>query len=167
MRDLQNNAQSGSVGGRAGEQARGLFTRKMQQPGPTQQHSKAGEQHNDRERRIPDAARAQIAEIELKGNLELNIAGENIKIWREDVEILNHEIEGWVVESEEGVTVAIDTELSEKLIAEGYATKQIAGLLSLSIKTVEKHRANLMRKLNLRNVAMLTAYAIKNEIVAG
>ena len=70
---------------------------------------------------IKELDKAQIAEIELKGNLELNIAGENIKIWREDVEILNHEIEGWVVESEEGVTVAIDTELSEKLIAEGYA----------------------------------------------
>jgi DNA-binding NarL/FixJ family response regulator len=54
-----------------------------------------------------------------------------------------------------------------KLVAEGFGNKQVANHLSRSIKTVEKHRANLMRKLNLRNVAMLTAYAIRNEIVAG
>jgi DNA-binding NarL/FixJ family response regulator len=54
-----------------------------------------------------------------------------------------------------------------KLVAEGFGNRQVANHLSRSIKTVEKHRANLMRKLNLRNVAMLTAYAIKNEIVAG
>ena len=54
-----------------------------------------------------------------------------------------------------------------KLVAEGHGNKQIALHLSLSVKTVEKHRASVMRKLNLRNVAMLAAFAIKNEIVAG
>ncbi len=54
-----------------------------------------------------------------------------------------------------------------KLVAEGLGNKQVAHHLSLSIKTVEKHRASLMRKLGLRNIAMLAAYAIKNEIVAG
>ena len=54
-----------------------------------------------------------------------------------------------------------------KLVAEGLGNKQVAHHLNLSIKTVEKHRASLMRKLGLRNVAMLAAYAIKNEIVAG
>ena len=39
----------------------------------------------------------------------------------EDVEIVSSEIEGWVVESEEGVTVALDTELTDDLIAEGLA----------------------------------------------
>ena len=52
-----------------------------------------------------------------------------------------------------------------KLVAEGRKTREIANYLSISIKTVEKHRANLMRKLDLHNVSALTAYAIENQLV--
>jgi DNA-binding NarL/FixJ family response regulator len=52
-----------------------------------------------------------------------------------------------------------------KLVAEGKGNKNIADYLCLSVKTVEKHRSNLMRKLNLRNAAMLTAYAIERGLV--
>jgi DNA-binding NarL/FixJ family response regulator len=47
-----------------------------------------------------------------------------------------------------------------QLIAEGFSNKQIAGELSISIKTVEKHRQQVMNKLNLHDVAGLTRYAI-------
>jgi DNA-binding NarL/FixJ family response regulator len=47
-----------------------------------------------------------------------------------------------------------------QLIAEGYATKQIADLLFVSKKTADKHRQGLMNKLNLHKVAALTRYAI-------
>ena len=52
-----------------------------------------------------------------------------------------------------------------QLIAEGHATKQIAGLLSLSIKTVEKHRQDLMNTLNIHNIASLTRYAVSSGVV--
>lgn len=52
-----------------------------------------------------------------------------------------------------------------QLIAEGYATKQIAGLLELSIKTVEKHRQDLMNTLNIHNIASLTRYAVSSGVV--
>ena len=52
-----------------------------------------------------------------------------------------------------------------QLIAEGYATKQIAGMLSLSIKTVEKHRQDLMNLLNIHNIASLTRYAVSSGVV--
>jgi DNA-binding NarL/FixJ family response regulator len=52
-----------------------------------------------------------------------------------------------------------------QLIAEGYANKQIADELSISIKTVEKHRQQLMQKLNIHEVASLTRYAIAKGIV--
>lgn len=52
-----------------------------------------------------------------------------------------------------------------KLIAEGNKNKQIAALLSISTKTVEKHRSNLMKKLDLHDISSITAYAIKNGIV--
>ena len=52
-----------------------------------------------------------------------------------------------------------------QLIAEGYSTKQIAGLLSLSIKTVEKHRQALMNKLDIHEIASLTRYAVSSGVV--
>jgi DNA-binding NarL/FixJ family response regulator len=52
-----------------------------------------------------------------------------------------------------------------QLLAEGYANKQTAGLLSLSIKTVEKHRQALMEKLNLHRTASLTRYAVSSGVV--
>ena len=52
-----------------------------------------------------------------------------------------------------------------KLIAEGSRNKDIAEDLSISIKTVEKHRSNLMKKLDLHSISGLTNYAIKNGLV--
>jgi DNA-binding NarL/FixJ family response regulator len=52
-----------------------------------------------------------------------------------------------------------------KLIAEGMKTKEIAAYLSLSPKTVEKHRTNLMRKLDLHSVSAVTVYAIQNGFI--
>jgi len=47
--------------------------------------------------------------------------GEEIKIVKDDIEIISSEISGWMVESNGGVTVAIDTELDGELINEGLA----------------------------------------------
>jgi len=52
-----------------------------------------------------------------------------------------------------------------KLIAEGYKNKGIAGDLCISVKTVEKHRANLMEKLDLHSIQALTAFAIERGLV--
>ena len=52
-----------------------------------------------------------------------------------------------------------------KLIAEGYKNKEIATDLCISLKTVEKHRANLMKKLDLHNAATLTVYAVQKGLV--
>lgn len=53
-----------------------------------------------------------------------------------------------------------------KLVAEGRPNKYIADYFCLSVKTVEKHRSNLMKKLDLHNAAMLTAYAIEKGLLA-
>jgi DNA-binding NarL/FixJ family response regulator len=53
-----------------------------------------------------------------------------------------------------------------KLVAEGHSNKYISDYFCLSIKTVEKHRSNLMRKLNLHNASTLTSYAIEKGLVA-
>lgn len=52
-----------------------------------------------------------------------------------------------------------------RLIAEGKNTKQIAGELGLSVKTVETHRAELMRRLGIHEVAGLVKYAVRTGLV--
>jgi DNA-binding NarL/FixJ family response regulator len=51
-----------------------------------------------------------------------------------------------------------------RLVAEGNPVKDVASTLGISTKTVETHKFNLMRKLNLRNTAQIVAYAIHNNI---
>ena len=53
-----------------------------------------------------------------------------------------------------------------QLIAESYTTRQIAEKLEISTKTADNHRSNLMKKLNLHDVASLTRYAIENNLIA-
>jgi DNA-binding NarL/FixJ family response regulator len=52
-----------------------------------------------------------------------------------------------------------------KLVAEGYSTKEIAETLVISEKTVERHRANILEKLGLRDRVAVTRYAIKRGLV--
>jgi isoleucyl-tRNA synthetase len=70
---------------------------------------------------IPSLTRYEIKDLEEGKSLSLAVNGETITLTREDVEIVSSEIKGWLVESEEGVTVAVDTELNEELLAEGIA----------------------------------------------
>jgi two-component system, NarL family, response regulator NreC len=52
-----------------------------------------------------------------------------------------------------------------KVLAEGNSVKEIAILLGLSVKTVEAHKFNLMRKLDIHNKAQLVTYAIQKKII--
>jgi len=52
-----------------------------------------------------------------------------------------------------------------QLVAEGYSTRRIAGLLSLSTKTVEKHRQAVLDRLDIHDIATLTRYAVSCGVV--
>jgi DNA-binding NarL/FixJ family response regulator len=52
-----------------------------------------------------------------------------------------------------------------KMVAEGYRNRAIADYLCISVKTVEKHRANLMKKLDLHSVSALTAFAMEKGLI--
>ena len=52
-----------------------------------------------------------------------------------------------------------------KLIGEGYKNREIADYLYISVKTVEKHRTNLMKKLDLHNTSALTSFAMEKGLV--
>jgi DNA-binding NarL/FixJ family response regulator len=54
-----------------------------------------------------------------------------------------------------------------QMIAEGHTSRELAGVLGIRPKTVEAHRANVMRKLGLHTVASLVRYAIRHRMVDG
>jgi DNA-binding NarL/FixJ family response regulator len=69
---------------------------------------------------------------------------------------------------EPGVAHAAVTAREREIIqnlAEGKSNKEAASSLGISVKTIEAHRANIMRKLRLRSVSDLVRYAIRNKIV--
>jgi len=82
---------------------------------------KYGKLVKDLGNRIKELTKEEIATLEKEGKLNIKVADTELTIGLDEVEILSTNIEGWLVESDNGITVAIDTELSEDLIAEGYA----------------------------------------------
>src|SRR5579859_3686709 len=54
-----------------------------------------------------------------------------------------------------------------QLLAEGKSNKEIAGLLGISAKTAETHRANIMLKLDFHSITELVRYAVRNKIIEG
>jgi DNA-binding NarL/FixJ family response regulator len=64
-----------------------------------------------------------------------------------------------------GRTITDREEEVLKLVAEGHSSKEIADLLVISIKTVERHRSNLLQKLGLRDRLELTRYAIRAGLI--
>lgn len=89
---------------------------------------------------------------------------------------LSPDIAGVVIEDslygvqQEGETVSSLLSPRERevlqLIAEGWSTKQIAAHLYVSVKTVETHRRQIMKKLDLHNIAELTKYAIREGLTS-
>ena len=74
---------------------------------------------------IREFTKKEIREIESKGAVTITADGVSVVVTKEDVEILHEDIKGWMVESDNELTVALDTQLTEGLIAEGYAREFI------------------------------------------
>jgi DNA-binding NarL/FixJ family response regulator len=74
--------------------------------------------------------------------------------------------EGPVPPSLEAVQILSARELEvARLVAEGFSSKEIASRLDLSVRTVEKHRANIMDKIDVREVASLVRWCVQSGIV--
>src|SRR5437899_432849 len=73
--------------------------------------------------------------------------------------------------SEEGVSALASDKLSERerevtrLLAEGKNNKGVATALALSVRTVETHRANIMRKLEINSIVELVHYAVRHKLI--
>jgi DNA-binding CsgD family transcriptional regulator len=53
-----------------------------------------------------------------------------------------------------------------QLISSGFTDREIANMLSISSKTVNTHRKNILRKLSVKNTALLIRYVIENRLVS-
>jgi len=71
--------------------------------------------------RIKEMSGTEIAELERSGEIALNVNGSAVTITPADIEVVREDIHGWLVETDQGLTVALDTALTDDLIAEGFA----------------------------------------------
>jgi isoleucyl-tRNA synthetase len=74
---------------------------------------------------------ADVGELTSSGTFELRVNGSSIELSTDDVEIIHNEIDDWVVAQENGVTVAIDTEITPELLSQGCAREVINRIQSL------------------------------------
>jgi DNA-binding NarL/FixJ family response regulator len=86
-------------------------------------------------------------------------------ISKQVVEALKHRLAGGAAPAEADALTPRQREILQ-LVAEGQSTKEIAGALDLSIKTVETHRAQIMSRLQIRDVAGLVRYAIRMGLIS-
>ena len=82
---------------------------------------KFGKQVNAVAKRIKEMTSAEVVELDRSGTFSTDVNGNPVTIAREDVTINAQSIEGWLVDSAEGLTVALDTTLTPELVNEGLA----------------------------------------------
>src|SRR5262249_17954770 len=82
---------------------------------------KFGKQVNAVAKRIKEMSSAEVVELDRSGTFSTNVTGTSVVILREDVTINAQSIEGWLVDSADGLTVALDTSLTPELVNEGLA----------------------------------------------
>ena len=72
---------------------------------------------------------------------------------------------GWTDEAGDDATLTRREREVLQLVAEGKASKEVANILGISVRTAETHRAHIMQKLDCHSVSDLVRYAIRNRII--
>jgi DNA-binding NarL/FixJ family response regulator len=125
----------------------------------------------DDDRYLFEALKAGASGYVLKGEADQDLVAAIRAVRRGDAFLTNLAersiIRGWMDEGHNGPGTALTPREEEvvKLIAEAHTNAQIAELLHLSEKTVESHRANVLRKLGMRDRVQLVRYAIRRGLV--
>lgn len=112
----------------------------------------------------------QIKEIETTGKLDIIVNDIPVSLITEDVEIVNEDIEGWLVASDNGIIVALDTELSEELINEGLAREFVSRIQNLrkdsGFEVTDRISIRYNAEENIRKAITLMLDYVKNETLA-
>ncbi len=126
---------------------------------------------HDDERYVFEALKAGAAGYVLKREADQDLVGAVRAVGRGEAFLTNAAersiIREWMEESAEAPRVPLTPREEEvvKLIAEAHTNAQIAAILHLSEKTIESHRANVLRKLGMRDRVELVRYAIRRGLV--
>ena len=126
---------------------------------------------HDDERYLFEALRAGASGYVLKREADEDLVDAVRDVFRGEAFLTNAAqrslIRTWMADDSAGPKEPLSPREQEvvKLIAEAHTNKEIASILSLSEKTVESHRANLLRKLGMRDRVELVRYAIRQGLV--
>ena len=126
---------------------------------------------HDDERYVFDALKAGASGYVLKREVDQALLNAIRAVSRGDAFLTNAAereiIRRWMEDGDGGPAVSLTPREEEvvKLIAEAYTNSQIAQILHLAEKTVESHRANVLRKLGMRDRVELVRYAIRRGLV--
>ncbi len=113
---------------------------------------------------------ADIRKLEEKGETTVVVDGQDVTIAKEDVEILREDLKGWVVESENGLTVALDVELTPELLDEGFAREFVNRVQNMrkdaGYEVTDRIRIFASGAEALNRIVRQQASYIKNETLA-
>ncbi|MFV5696824.1 isoleucine--tRNA ligase [Flavobacterium sp. ZT3R17] len=123
---------------------------------------------------IQGFSKEQISQLDKEGSLNIVIAGNNVTLTLEDVEITSQDIEGWLVANSNGITVALDITISEALKQEGIARELVNRIQNIrkdsgfevtdKIK-VQLKRNGLLEEAILKNEAYIKSETLTSDLV--
>ncbi|MCU7512846.1 MAG: isoleucine--tRNA ligase [Ignavibacteria bacterium] len=132
---------------------------------------KFGKKANTVANAIRGFGKDEIIKLEKGGSVTVVLDGEEIAITAADVEIVSTEIQGWLVESEEGVTVALDTELNDELLSEGLAREFVNRVQNMrkdtGLEVTDKITISFKSEEGLRKAVLSFSDYIVSETLAG
>ncbi|MGE5350912.1 MAG: DUF5915 domain-containing protein, partial [Acidobacteriota bacterium] len=132
---------------------------------------KFGKKANPVANAIRGFGKDEIGKLEKGGSVTVVLDGEEIAITATDVEIVSTEITGWLVESEEGVTVALDTELNEELLSEGLAREFVNRVQNMrkdmGLEVTDRITISFKSDEGLRKAVLSFSDYIVSETLAG
>ncbi|OAB31387.1 Isoleucyl-tRNA synthetase [Flavobacterium fryxellicola] len=116
---------------------------------------------------IQGFSKEQIGQLDKEGSLDIVIAGNNVTLTLEDVEITSQDIEGWLVASSNGITVALDITISEVLKQEGIARELVNRIQNIrkdsGFEVTDKIKVQLKRNGHLEEAILKNEDYIKSE----
>ncbi|MGE5431650.1 MAG: isoleucine--tRNA ligase [Syntrophomonadaceae bacterium] len=132
---------------------------------------KFGKKANPVANAIRGFGKEEIGKLEKGGSVTVVLDSEDVTITHTDVEIVSTEITGWLVESEEGVTVALDTELTDELLSEGLAREFVNRVQNMrkdmGLEVTDRINISFKSDENLEKAVLSFSDYIVSETLAG
>jgi isoleucyl-tRNA synthetase len=121
-------------------------------------------------KRIKEMTSAEVVQLEQTGTFSTEINGNAVTVMREDVTISAQSIEGWLVDSGDGLTVALDTTLTPELINEGLAREFVNRVQNMrkdaGLEVTDRIRINFEAPSRVTDAVKNLSDYIKSETLA-